>query len=386
MAQGPPMVSRNFQSLDDFMREQDQLDAVRSADMKARAAIALANPHSKKFKKAPPPLDAEVIAAEARAVAEIAQTNWTGRLGGVPWFLFIILVSRLTVLLEYRAAHPTAASVKALEYKEIGTSRFKCIATIHEAPHIQFGQDITLSFAKKKEAKQWASKKAIDWLIASGFMPPDGSVRWPKPTPLPPSKIIGPKIPAAAQATVAKGKNTFTAQIPPLAHRLGFSPPTYVVDRISDEGAFYNGHAHWPNDHRLSGKVGLVSNVFGQKNAKELIAQEVFAFLTDIEKQRTAKWEDVQGEGGKDKSSEIENPTREGAKDNGVKIDSDNVERSIERLAHDETAKDEHIQGNPANEEHHGTDDEDRKRKRTPSPEEGEDKAIKAAKLEMAMR
>ena len=93
MGQGPPMVvSRTFQSLEDFIREQDQLDAVRSAEMRARAATALAysNPNSKKFKKAPPAIDVEVVAAEARAVAEIAATNWTGRLGGVPLLLLLL--------------------------------------------------------------------------------------------------------------------------------------------------------------------------------------------------------------------------------------------------------------------------------------------------------
>jgi len=93
VGQEPPMVvSRTFQSLEDFIREQDQLDAVRSAEMRARAATALAysNPNTKKVKKGPPPIDAEVVAAEARAVAEIAATNWTGRLGGVPLLLFLL--------------------------------------------------------------------------------------------------------------------------------------------------------------------------------------------------------------------------------------------------------------------------------------------------------
>jgi hypothetical protein len=70
----------NFQSIDDFMKEQEQLDAVKSAEMKARAKAALANSNIKKVKKAP--VDVEAAAAEARAVAEIGETNWTGRLLG----------------------------------------------------------------------------------------------------------------------------------------------------------------------------------------------------------------------------------------------------------------------------------------------------------------
>lgn len=62
------------------MKEQEQLDAVKSAEMKARAKAALANSNIKKVKKAP--VDVEAVAAEARAVAEIGETNWTGRLLG----------------------------------------------------------------------------------------------------------------------------------------------------------------------------------------------------------------------------------------------------------------------------------------------------------------
>jgi len=247
-------------------------------------------------------------------------------------------------------------------------------------------------------------------------MPPDGSVRWPKPTPLPPSKVIGPKIPSAAQSTVTKGKNTFTAQIPPLAHRLGFSPPTYEINRISEEAPFYNGHAHWPNDPRISGKVGEVTNVYGQKNAKEMIAQEVFAFLTDIERQRTSKDED------RDKDAKVENtdvdePKAEEHKDEEPKAEepiaqepkaeeSNSVEPKNEEPEpmgnedEDAKAKDEvniHNTGaetievkKPTTLEHTteepSTEDEDRKRKRSLSQEDEEEKSGKSVKLGMPIR
>jgi len=306
-----------------------------------------------------------------------------------------------------------------LEYNEVGTSRFRCTVTIHEAPHIQFGQDNTLSFAKKKDAKQFASKKAIDWLIASGFMPPDGSVRWPKPTPLPPSKVIGPKIPSAAQSTVAKGKNTFTAQIPPLAHKLGFSPPTYEITRASEEAPFYNGHAHWPNDPRISGKVGAVTNVYGQKNAKEMIAQEVFAFLKDIERQRTAKDEDTNKDTNKDARAEdvqvgeaktveakveeakveearvdenkveetkVEETKVEETKAENPKIEDSKLEPEVAK-AEDETsiheAEKETREVNKAAIDETTTEDEDRKRKRSLSQgqDDEEEKSGKSVKL-----
>ncbi|KAG9244872.1 hypothetical protein BJ878DRAFT_459455 [Calycina marina] len=274
----PTVVSRTFRSLEDFVREQDQLDSTRSQHMKQAAANALAQgPQRRPRKKAPSAVDQEAIAAEARAVAEIGDTNWTGRLG------------------EYRAAHPTAATIKGIEYNELNGPRFRCTVTIHEAPHMPFGQgDVSLSFTKKKEAKQYASKKAIDWLMQSGFMPPDGTVRWPKSTPLPGAKIIGPKIPTASP--VVTGKTSFAAKVPPFAHKLGFSPPTYDISRVSEEAPIYNGFAHWPNDARIEGKVGEVINIYGQKSAKEAIAKLVLEFLADIENQRTASVGEAQAD------------------------------------------------------------------------------------------
>ena len=64
------------------MREQEQIDAAKSAEMKARAATALSTNSNapRKFKR--PPIDVEAVAAEARALTEIGEINWTGRLGG----------------------------------------------------------------------------------------------------------------------------------------------------------------------------------------------------------------------------------------------------------------------------------------------------------------
>ncbi|KAH8595693.1 hypothetical protein B0O99DRAFT_686679 [Bisporella sp. PMI_857] len=302
-----PQVSRTFQSIEDFVREQDQLDAVKSAELKARAATALANSNPKKFKKAP--IDVEAVAAEARAVAEIEDTNWTGRLG------------------EYRAAHPTA--VKGLEYTEIGTGKFRCTVKIHEAPHIQFG-DSNVSFTKKKDAKQFASKKAIDWLIYSGFMPPNGAVRWPKPTPIPAAKVIGPKIPTTALTQKA---TTFAGQIPELCHSLGFKIPTYKIERISEEAPLYKGYAHFPGDPRIEGKIGEVTDIYGQKNAKEKIAAILWSFLKDIERQRLEKHEEKEEEEEEEEEDRKRKRSQTPGEDQNtgkvIKVEEQNLEENV---------------------------------------------------------
>jgi hypothetical protein len=94
-------MSTNFQSIDDFVREQEALDAVKSAQMKSRAQALLSNTKTKpKSKIKRVQVDVEAVAAEARAVAELGDTNWAGRLlgKGKSCFYFIIPNTCLTVL------------------------------------------------------------------------------------------------------------------------------------------------------------------------------------------------------------------------------------------------------------------------------------------------
>jgi len=68
--------------------------------------------------------------------------------------------------------------------------------------------------------------------------------------------------------------------------------PKYEIEKVSEGAPIYNGYAHFQGDPRIEGKIGEVKDVFGQKNAKEKIAEEVFAFLKDIERQRMEGHED----------------------------------------------------------------------------------------------
>jgi hypothetical protein len=84
-----PSRKTNFQSIEEFMREQDELDAIKLAEAKARAE---ATASSKKARKT---IDIEALALEARALEEIGETNWIGRLHGeFPYCLLYIFVDR----------------------------------------------------------------------------------------------------------------------------------------------------------------------------------------------------------------------------------------------------------------------------------------------------
>lgn len=179
-------------------------------------------------------------------------------------------------------------------------SRFSCLAVLTESSR-PFGD--TVSFSKKKDAKQYASKKAVDWLIENNFMPSVG-VKFPKPIPVKQTaaihkvttpqatkvpvvriKEIIPQSPAPTPKSTSKS-SSFAGQIPDLCTRLGFTVPTYEITKVSENASLYSGFAHFNGDPRIEGKVGEVSGVYGQKNAKEMIAEELYSFLKDIERQR----------------------------------------------------------------------------------------------------
>lgn len=309
IGQAPPL---RLQTISDFMREQEMLDGVKSAELKARAKAALANSNPKKFKKAP--IDVEAVAAEARGVAEIGETNWTGRLLGI-FFLLEVYYQVIDNDLEYRNAHPT--QFKGLIYNEspAAVTKFRCSVKILESEQT-FG-DSTISFTKKKDAKQYASKKAIDWLIENKYMPADGSVKFPKPVLPPSAKVIGPQVASQSSPKQAKGK-TFASQVPELCLKLGFNVPKYEITRVTENAPLFKGYAHFQGDPRIEGNVGEVSDVFGQRNAKEKIAEEVVSFLKDIERQRGDQFEeeDKKRKRSSDGCSELE-----GTKEKSVKLE-----------------------------------------------------------------
>jgi len=234
-------------------------------------------------------------------------------------------------MIEYRNAHPIKPEEGAvvysgtsygLFYKEppAGVTRFRYSVVIHERPLQAFSKDVT--FSRKKDAKRYVSKLAIDWLIDNKFMPADGTVRFPKPVAAPQAaKIIGPQITnAAPNPPRAKGES-FAGQVPALCMKLGFSPPKYEIERVSTLTPLYSGYAHFPGDPRIEeGKIGEVRDVHGQKNAKEQIAVEVVTFLKSIEAQRENAFEE---DDRKRKRYMMESPTRDQCVEKLVKLEDD---------------------------------------------------------------
>lgn len=265
--------SARFQSLSDFEKEQDDLQAQINRDnLNAKFTTSQSvSPANRRAKITP---DVAGILLENQALEEMGGINWVGK------------------LLEYHQANainPTA------EYSEIEISpqRFTCSVIIK-----QKSEPISsvTSFARKKDAKQFISKLAIDWLISQKFMPSTGAVKFPK-APIapqtPPAKIYhAPLSPLdSTSATVSPRERStsptsYPSLIPDLCRALGFNVPTYRIVPMVENSPLYHGFADFGSDPRILGKVGEFSGIYGKKKAKEVCAREVWYFLKGIERQR----------------------------------------------------------------------------------------------------
>lgn len=223
----------------------------------------------------------------------------------------------------YRDTHPVPGAGTGLDWTESvevnPLPRFSCVLVIHETLN-RFGYETIgstpklVSFGNKKTAKQYAAKKAVDWLTTNEYIPKDGAARHKSvPVPLPKKvKIPPPKPKVKAQQTPAAaitncpgspssplpntppGQTTFAGRIPELCHKLGINIPTYKFHQATPGSPLCDAYADFGDDPSIEGKVGQVMNIFGKKNAKEAVAKIAYAFLKDIERQRLKQFEEQQ--------------------------------------------------------------------------------------------
>jgi hypothetical protein len=202
---------------------------------------------------------------------------------------------------EFRNAYPHPIQTKLTE-GTVGQQRFVCTATIAESSEV-FGST-TVSFGKKKDAKRYACKCAIEWLIEHNFMPAQGGVRLAKVEtlgpPTPKVSILGaPRKSDAIRASLdgvpsmpAPGTPSYAHRVASLSTELGFSPPTYVAKQNPEAAAIWSIFAHFPGDPRVHGKAGESVNVYGKKSAKEACAKQVLQFLESIRDGRIKEMEE----------------------------------------------------------------------------------------------
>lgn len=171
-------------------------------------------------------------------------------------------------------------------------------------------------FASKKKAKQYAAKCCVEWLMGEGYMPRNGvDVIVPKPKPQPAQQPAGRKGKQVAVSPGQDGGDTTTAAAaaatappakPPadpvdvhddevpaseraaeLCQRLGFLVPQYRIKPEKGSHEFFGGFPDFGSDAvSFPDDLGLVSNCFSRKGAKERIAEEVLKHLLKIQTKR----------------------------------------------------------------------------------------------------
>ncbi|KAF5873932.1 uncharacterized protein Bfra_005399 [Botrytis fragariae] len=264
-------MAGRLQSLSDFEREQDELQAQIDQDnlnaqpTRSRTGLPAAN----RTRNVP---DISGILLEEQALQEMGNTNWVGK------------------LLEY---HQANAIIPVPEYTEhqVSEQRFRFSVTIK-----QKSEPITTlaSFSNKKDAKKFISKLAVDWLISQNLMPSTGAVKFPK-TP------IATPVPDARERSTSP--TPYPSLVPGLCIALGYNPPAYRLKLMSEGTAFWEIYADFGSDPRVDGPVGKLTNIYGKQKAKEACAKEVFKFLKAIERSREA---DIIAQQGEERRSEEE--------------------------------------------------------------------------------
>ncbi|KAI2612900.1 uncharacterized protein GGS25DRAFT_518589 [Hypoxylon fragiforme] len=148
------------------------------------------------------------------------------------------------------------------------------------------------SFVRKKDAKKYAAKCAVEWLRKNGYMqttqqsPPAKRQK----VSLPPPKQA-PGVDVTATQTQPKGiaspynndEVSAVDKVRQLCVTLGYPDVQYKISPCNTEG-FYDG---FPDLGMLGLKIlpkdiGHVKNIFGKKCAKEMIAEQLLTPLTEI--------------------------------------------------------------------------------------------------------
>ncbi|KAI1212494.1 uncharacterized protein F4807DRAFT_373673 [Annulohypoxylon truncatum] len=229
-------------------------------------------------------------------------------------------------LLEYRAARQRvpSGSPGAVFMEEQGPTiggelKWYCRVKIDENPEPFPGPNGGLVngnqpyFGRKKDAKKYAAKCAVEWLKANGYYRPGtDAVKSPQApqAPQPPKQQVtpqsspakkkpkllpsSPEVPAGvtvksepngARPLPASAFNSdeisAVVEVDQLCTRLGLpGRPQYKITESSDIPGFYNGYVDLGIlATKLPVGTGRVEKVMGKKAAKERIAEEVLVYL-----------------------------------------------------------------------------------------------------------
>ncbi|KAI0131685.1 hypothetical protein F4776DRAFT_627392 [Hypoxylon sp. NC0597] len=174
-------------------------------------------------------------------------------------------------------------------------------------------------FGRKKDAKKYAAKCAVQWLTAQGYMPKgssnsgkqpqtqeqqatsqpppvngkrkfmasspeDGKASTSKPESNGSQLSPGSPVPKGMASPFNSDEVSVTHEVSRLCERLGHAGfPKYKITENSEQRGFYSGYADLDLlSLRLPVGVGYVENVLGQKPAREKIAEDLLVHLRKL--------------------------------------------------------------------------------------------------------
>lgn len=155
------------------------------------------------------------------------------------------------------------------------------------------------AFARKKDAKRYAAKCVVHWLMVQGKdvkipkLPGKGTQSTPskatqaesKPGPAEPSTSTGMST-TAKHADDSDDEVSAVDRVKELCNHLGLETPVYKIVNAELDN-FYNGYADFGVDRFTLGDTRFeVTNCFTKKGAKEQIAEQVLVCLLKLKKKR----------------------------------------------------------------------------------------------------
>ena len=171
----------------------------------------------------------------------------------------------------------------------IGLS-FGSTCTIPSRPDEPFGSP-SEPFSSKKAARANAARLAVEHLIESGELNPNGS-----PAKARKKTKLGAAVRIQGKGLEVKRGSTYTQKVNDAYSLLGLQTPQYVLSAASDLApSIFSGHASFPNEPALPKEIGGVRNVFGKKNAKEAIAKGIWEVLRELAEKRGVAISEIDG-------------------------------------------------------------------------------------------
>ncbi|KAK4165295.1 hypothetical protein QBC43DRAFT_315654 [Cladorrhinum sp. PSN259] len=244
----------------------------------------------------------------------------------------------ISVLEKYRNAHRLEGPEHSFDDESATDGKWICICTfkghkegtVYKFPDRQAGA--IPAFGKKKDAKRYAAKCCVEWLMSEKYMPSNGGVTFQpgapgaagarffgpvttdKPAPPPPDAQVGrsdgapsparrPSMELDAQVEGGarleadkKDRSTIDVRdddipapkrVEEMCRRLNLVTPRYDVTPNSTTDGHFDGYADFGVDTaRIPTDVTRVSMIYSKRFTKEAIAEKLLKRLFEIEGQR----------------------------------------------------------------------------------------------------